>query len=157
MAEEFRQSATDSLGLPRRMWWLWPFVALLIVIWTISLWAVRVADTETALGVVTSHRGLGTSAQAEVALFVPSSIKTRVLGERVNVACQGISLEGQVFTEVAIFYQFRIFAIGLEVAFWPNDFSVRVFGYSRWSQSPIYKSRHRANIATSQLSAVAFV
>ena len=99
MAEEFRQSATDSLGLPRRMWWLWPFVALLIVIWTISLWAVRVADTKTALGVVTSHRGLGTSAQAEVALFVPSSIKTRVLGERVNVACQGISLEGQVFTE----------------------------------------------------------
>ena len=95
MAEEFRQSATDSLGLPRRMWWLWPFVALLIVIWAISLWAVRVADTETALGVVTSHRGLGTSAQAEVALFVPSSIKTRVLGERVNVACQGISLEGQ--------------------------------------------------------------
>ena len=64
MAEEFRQSATDSLGLPRRMWWLWPFVALLIVIWTISLWAVRVADTETALGVVTSHRGLGTAAQA---------------------------------------------------------------------------------------------
>ena len=54
---------------------------------------------KTALGVVTSHRGLGTSAQAEVALFVPSSIKTRVLGERVNVACQGISLEGQVFTE----------------------------------------------------------
>ena len=99
MAEEFRQSATDSLGLPLRMWWLWPFVALLVVIWAISLWAVRVADTETALGVVTSHRGLGTSAKAEVALFVPSSIKTRVLGERVNVACQDINLEGQVFTE----------------------------------------------------------
>ena len=99
MAEEFRQSTTDSLGLPRRMWWLWPFVSLLIVIWAISLWAVRVVDTETVLGVVTSHRGLGTSAQAEVALFVPSSIKTRVLGERVNVGCQGINLEGQVFTE----------------------------------------------------------
>ena len=69
LAEEFRQSATDSLGLPTRMWWLWPFVALLIVIWTISLWAVRVADTEEALGVVTSHRGLGTAAQAEVALL----------------------------------------------------------------------------------------
>ena len=99
MAEEFRQSATDSLGLPRRMWWLWPFVVLLIVIWAISLWAVRVPDTETALGVVTSHRGLGSSAQAEIALFIPSSTKTRVLGERVNVACQSINLEGQVFTE----------------------------------------------------------
>ncbi len=99
MAEDFRQSATDSLGLPRRMWWLWPFVALLIVIWGISLWAVRVVDTERTLGVVTSHRGLGTSAQAEVALFVPSSIKTRVLGESVALACHGINLKGQVFTE----------------------------------------------------------
>ena len=99
MAEELRQSATDSLGLPRHMWWLWPFVALLIVIWTISLWAVRVADTETALGVVTSHRGLGNTARAEVALFVPSSIKPRVLGERVDVTCQGVTLAGQVFTD----------------------------------------------------------
>ncbi len=99
MAEEIRQSATDSLGLPRRMWWLWPFVALLIVIWAISLWAVRVADTETTLGVVTSHRGLGSTARAEVALFVPSTIEPRVLGEKVGVMCQGVRLEGQVFTD----------------------------------------------------------
>jgi hypothetical protein len=99
VAEELRQSATDSLGLPRRMWWLWPFVTLLIVIWAISLWAVRVADTETALGVVTSHRGLGNTARAEVALFVPSSIQPRVLGERVDVTCQGVTLSGQVFTD----------------------------------------------------------
>jgi hypothetical protein len=94
-----RQSATDSLGLPRRMWWLWPFGVLLIVIWAISLWAVRVADTETALGVVTSHRGLGNTARAEVALFVPSSIQPRVLGERVDVTCEDVSLSGQVFTD----------------------------------------------------------
>ena len=81
------------------MWWLWPFVALLIVIWAISLWAVRVADTETALGVVTSHRGLGHTARAEVALFVPSSIQPRVLGERVDVTCEDVSLSGQVFTD----------------------------------------------------------
>ncbi len=81
------------------MWWLWPFVALLIVIWAISLWAVRVADTETALGVVTSHRGLGNTARAEVALFVPSSIQPRVLGERVGVTCEDVSLSGQVFTD----------------------------------------------------------
>ena len=99
MAEEMRQSATDSLGLPRRMWWLWPFGVLLIVIWAISLWAVRVADTETALGVVTSHRGLGNTARAEVALFVPSSIQPRVLGERVDVTCEDVSLSGQVFTD----------------------------------------------------------
>jgi hypothetical protein len=94
-----RQSATDSMGLPRRMWWLWPFGVLLIVIWAISLWAVRVADTETALGVVTSHRGLGNTARAEVALFVPSSIQPRVLGERVDVTCEDVSLSGQVFTD----------------------------------------------------------
>lgn len=99
MAKERHQSATDSLGLPRRMWWLWPFVALLIVIWAISLWAVRVADIETALGVVTSHRGLGNTARAEVALFVPSSIQPRVLGERVDVTCEDVSLSGQVFTD----------------------------------------------------------
>ena len=99
MAKERHQSATDSLGLPRRMWWLWPFVTLLIVIWAISLWAVRVADTETALGVVTSHRGLGNTARAEVALFVPSSIQPRVLGERVDVTCEDVSLSGQVFTD----------------------------------------------------------
>jgi hypothetical protein len=99
VAEEMRQSATDSLGLPRRMWWLWPFGVLLIVIWAISLWAVRVADTETALGVVTSHRGLGNTARAEVALFVPSSIQPRVLGERVDVTCEDVSLSGQVFTD----------------------------------------------------------
>ena len=99
MAKERHQSATDSLGLPRRMWWLWPFVTLLIVIWAISLWAVRVADTETALGVVTSHRGLGNTARAEVALFVPSSIQPRVLGERVDVICEDVSLSGQVFTD----------------------------------------------------------
>ena len=99
MAEEMRQSATDSLGLPRRMWWLWPFGVLLIVIWAISLWAVRVADTETALGVVTSHRGLGNTARAEVALFVPSSIQPRALGERVDVTCEDVSLSGQVFTD----------------------------------------------------------
>jgi hypothetical protein len=99
VAEELRQSATDSLGLPRRMGWLWPFVALLIVIWAISLWAIRVVDTETALGVVTSHRGLGNTARAEVALFVPSSIQPRVLGEHVDVTCQGVTLDGQVFTE----------------------------------------------------------
>ena len=81
------------------MWWLWPFVTLLIVIWAISLWAVRVADTETALGVVTSHRGLGNTARAEVALFVPSSIQPRVLGERVDVICEDVSLSGQVFTD----------------------------------------------------------
>ena len=81
------------------MWWLWPFVTLLIVIWAISLWAVRVADTETALGVVTSHRGLGNTARAEVALFVPSSIQPRVLGERVDVTCEDVSLSGQVFTD----------------------------------------------------------
>jgi hypothetical protein len=99
VAKERHQSATDSLGLPRRMWWLWPFVALLIVIWAISLWAVRVADIETALGVVTSHRGLGNTARAEVALFVPSSIQPRVLGERVDVTCEDVSLSGQVFTD----------------------------------------------------------
>lgn len=99
MAKERHQSATDSLGLPRRMWWLWPFVTLLIVIWAISLWAVRVADIETALGVVTSHRGLGNTARAEVALFVPSSIQPRVLGERVDVTCEDVSLSGQVFTD----------------------------------------------------------
>jgi hypothetical protein len=99
VAEEMRQSATDSMGLPRRMWWLWPFGVLLIVIWAISLWAVRVADTETALGVVTSHRGLGNTARAEVALFVPSSIQPRVLGERVDVTCEDVSLSGQVFTD----------------------------------------------------------
>ncbi|MDC3057767.1 hypothetical protein OA099_00200 [Litorivicinus sp.] len=99
MAEEKRQSATDSLGLPRPMWWLWPFVVLLIVIWVISLWAVRVADTQATLGVVTSHRGLGNTAQAEVALFVPSTIRSRVLGERVDVTCQDVTLIGQVFTE----------------------------------------------------------
>ena len=99
MAKERHQSATDSLGLPRRMWWLWPFVALLIVIWAISLWAVRVADIETALGVVTSHRCLGNTARAEVALFVPSSIQPRVLGERVDVTCEDVSLSGQVFTD----------------------------------------------------------
>ena len=81
------------------MWWLWPFVVLLIVIWAISLWAVRVADTQTTLGVVTSHRGLGNTAQAEVALFVPSTIRSRVLGERVDVTCQDVTLIGQVFTE----------------------------------------------------------
>ena len=81
------------------MWWLWPFGVLLIVIWAISLWAVRVADTETALGVVTSHRGLGNTARAEVALFVPSSIQPRVLGERVDVTCEDVSLSGQVFTD----------------------------------------------------------
>ena len=74
------------------MWWLWPFVALLIVIWAISLWAVRVADTETTLGVVTSHRGLGSTARAEVALFVPSTIEPRVLGEKVGVMCQGVRI-----------------------------------------------------------------
>ena len=99
MAEESRQSATDGLGLPRRMWWLWPFVVLLIVIWAISLWAVRVADTETTLGVVTSHRGLGNTARAEIALFVPSSIQPRVLGEAVDVTCQGVTLKAQVFSE----------------------------------------------------------
>ena len=98
MAEMTRQASTDFLGLPRRMWWLWPFVSLLIVIWAISLWAVRVTDTETTLGVVTSHRGLGNTARAEVALFIPSSIQPRVLGERVGVTCQGLTLAGQVFT-----------------------------------------------------------
>jgi len=98
VAEESRQSATDGLGLPRRMWWLWPFVVLLIVIWAISLWAVRVADTEATLGVVTSHRGLGNTARAEIALFVPSSIQPRVLGEAVDVTCQGVTLKAQVFS-----------------------------------------------------------
>mgnify|MGYP006247643295 CR=1 FL=1 len=85
--------------MPRRMWWLWPFVVLLIVIWAISLWAIRVADTQATLGVVTSHRGLGNTARAEVALFVPSKIQSRVLGERVDVTCQDVTLIGQVFTE----------------------------------------------------------
>ena len=81
------------------MWWLWPFVVLLIVIWVISLWAIRVPDTQATLGVVTSHRGLGNTARAEVALFVPSKIQSRVLGERVDVICQDVALIGQVFTE----------------------------------------------------------
>ena len=53
MAREILPSETDGLGLPRRMWWLWPFVTLLVVIWVISLWAVRIADTANTLGVVT--------------------------------------------------------------------------------------------------------
>jgi hypothetical protein len=34
-----------------------------------------------------------------VALFVPSSIQPRVLGERVDVTCEDVSLSGQVFTD----------------------------------------------------------
>ena len=139
------------------MWWLWPFVALLIVIWTISLGGSR-GGYQDGIGcchIASWSRNFRSSRSSP---FVPSSIKTRVLGERVNVACQGISLEGQVFTEGG-----NILSIQ-DIRDWVGSrllaerlFSPGVFGYSRWSQSPIYKSRHRANIATSQLSAVAFV
>ena len=99
MAEEIRQSETDGLGLPRRMWWLWPFVTLLVVIWVISLWAVRVADTKKILGVVTSHRGIGSAARAEIALFVPLKLQSRALGEAVKVTCEEAILGGQIYTQ----------------------------------------------------------
>ena len=81
------------------MWWLWPFVILLVVIWFISLWAVRIADTTNTLGVVTSHRGLGSAARAEIALFIPSVLKARALGEPVRVNCEDVILEGQIYTQ----------------------------------------------------------
>lgn len=99
MAEEVRQSEIDGLGLPRRMWWLWPFVTLLVVIWVISLWGVRVADTANTLGVVTSQRGLGTMARAEIALFIPSALQPRALGESVEVTCEEVILGGQIYTQ----------------------------------------------------------
>ena len=99
MAGEILPSETDGLGLPRRMWWLWPFMILLVVIWVISLWAVRIADTANTLGVVTSHRGLGSAARAEIALFIPSVLKSRALGEPVKVNCEDVILEGQIYTQ----------------------------------------------------------
>lgn len=96
-----RQADTDSLGLPRSMWWLWPFVVLLVVIWVITLWAVRVSDTATALGVVVSHEGLSTNARAEIAVLVPDRLRKRVLGETVLVKCLTISIEGEVFGDAS--------------------------------------------------------
>ena len=90
---------TDPLGLPRRMWWLWPFLALLMVIWVISLWAVRVAETESVLGVVTTHRGLGSTARAELSVLIPSHLSARPLGEAVSLQCPQNQLPAQVFEE----------------------------------------------------------
>ena len=96
---ERHQSETDGLGLPRPMWWLWPFLALLLVIWVISLWAVRVAETETVLGVVTTHRGLGSTARAELSVLIPQAVAARPLGEAVSLDCPAHQLKAQVFAE----------------------------------------------------------
>ncbi|MDC1319524.1 hypothetical protein N8Y93_02395 [Litorivicinus sp.] len=99
MAQGRNQSETDGLGLPVRMWWLWPLLIGLMFIWCISLWAVRVADTTSVMGVVTSHRGLGSTARARLAVLIPSSVDARPLGESVRVNCDGSVLAGQVFSE----------------------------------------------------------
>lgn len=92
-------SETDSLGLPRRMWWLWPFLVLLLVIWVISLWAVRVPQTTTIYAVTTAQQGLGQTARAEVTVLVPTELGGRPLGETVRLRCQDIELKGQIDTE----------------------------------------------------------
>lgn len=92
-------SDTDNLGLPRRMWWLWPFLVLLLVIWLISLWAIRVPATTEIYGVVTAQQGLGQTARAELTVFIPERLKIRPLGEEVRVTCNGRSWEASVDRE----------------------------------------------------------
>lgn len=94
---------TDSLGLPRRMWWLWPFLVLLLVIWVISLWAVRVPQTTQVHAVTTAQQGLGQTARAEITVLVPSGLGARPLGETVRVVCRDAELElsAQVDTEAS--------------------------------------------------------
>jgi hypothetical protein len=92
-------SETDSLGLPRRMWWLWPFLVLLLVIWVISLWAVRVPQTTTIQAVTTAQQGLGQTARAEVTVLIPAELGVRPLGETVRLLCQERELKGQIDTE----------------------------------------------------------
>mgnify|MGYP001028613937 CR=1 FL=1 len=94
-------SETDGLGLPRRMWWLWPFLVLLLVIWVISLWAVRVPQTTTIQAVTTAQQGLGSTARAEVTVLVPTALGGRPLGETVRLLCQDTVLRGQVNTEAS--------------------------------------------------------
>lgn len=96
-----RHAETDLLGLPRRMWWLWPFLVLLVVIWVITLWAVRISDTKTVLGVVASHEGLGSTARAEIAMFIPGNLSERMMGEPVRINCLTISTKGEVFREAS--------------------------------------------------------
>lgn len=94
-------SDTDSLGLPRRMWWLWPFLVLLVVIWIISLWAIRVPQTSVIYGVVTAQQGLGRTARAELSVFIPERLKPRPLGEKVRVTCNGQSWNASVDREAS--------------------------------------------------------
>lgn len=89
-------SDVDSLGLPRRMWWLWPFIVLLVAIWMIGLWAIRIPQPVTIKAVVVSQQGFGQLARIKAALLVPASLEPRLLGETVVLDCGSGPLRAEV-------------------------------------------------------------
>lgn len=97
--EETAIDQVDALGLPRSLWWLWPVLVALVLIWVIALWALRVPQTTQVTAVLTAHRGIGVEAQAELAVLVPSQLGARLLGEPVEAECAGRVLTGQVIGE----------------------------------------------------------
>ncbi|MGA1206260.1 MAG: hypothetical protein EBS77_05845 [Gammaproteobacteria bacterium] len=97
--EESSIEQVDALGLPRSLWWLWPVLVALVLIWVIALWALRVPQTTQVTAVLTAHRGIGMEAQAELAVLVPSRLGTRLLGEPVEADCAGRVLTGQIIGE----------------------------------------------------------
>jgi len=97
--EDLGVEQADALGLPRTLWWLWPVLVALVLVWVIALWALRVPQTSDVTAVLTAHRGIGVEAQAELTVLVPTSFGARPLGEPIQAECAGQSMTGQMIGE----------------------------------------------------------
>ena len=97
--DDLSMDQVDALGLPRSLWWLWPVLVALFLVWIIALWALRIPQTTDVTAVLTAHRGIGMDAQAELAVLVPSRLGPRLLGEPIEAACAGRLFTGQVIGE----------------------------------------------------------
>ena len=97
--DDLSMDQVDALGLPRSLWWLWPVLVALFLVWIIALWALRIPQTTDVTAVLTAHRGIGMDAQAELAVLVPSRLGPRLLGEPIEAACAGRLFTGLVIGE----------------------------------------------------------